>query len=174
MRVSSPSLLRSGGEYSSFAELERHETAGIDYRISTAGGCSGVAVMAPHGGISNPGPPKSPGRLLFLVTRSTVSKGSRQRETGPCTSRARNLTNRWPLRWLCGRKPWFVFMGAGKAPNVWFSAAWIWGSRRCFQLDWQPVDSLYGVAKGWRGGARPTYVTGASAEWAFRLNFPAG
>ena len=55
MRVSSPSLLRSGGEYSSFAELERHETAGIDFRISTAGGCSGVAVMAPHGGDIEPG-----------------------------------------------------------------------------------------------------------------------
>lgn len=36
--------------YRCFAELEKNETRGEDYRISVRNGISGIAVMAPHGG----------------------------------------------------------------------------------------------------------------------------
>jgi phage replication-related protein YjqB (UPF0714/DUF867 family) len=41
--------------YSSFGELSRHETEGIDYVILTREGPSSTAIIAPHGGGIEPG-----------------------------------------------------------------------------------------------------------------------
>jgi phage replication-related protein YjqB (UPF0714/DUF867 family) len=41
--------------YANFGELRRNEIEGIDYRIVSIPGASGIAVMAPHGGNIEPG-----------------------------------------------------------------------------------------------------------------------
>jgi phage replication-related protein YjqB (UPF0714/DUF867 family) len=43
------------GKYSSYGELRRCERHGVDYRIHTRNGGSGIAVIAPHGGGIEPG-----------------------------------------------------------------------------------------------------------------------
>ena len=41
--------------YTTFRDLQRHETRGLDYTIVFREGSSGIAVMAPHGGGIEPG-----------------------------------------------------------------------------------------------------------------------
>ena len=41
--------------YSTYRELRRHETQGIDYELILRKGASGIAIMAPHGGGIEPG-----------------------------------------------------------------------------------------------------------------------
>jgi phage replication-related protein YjqB (UPF0714/DUF867 family) len=43
------------GKYSTYGELRRGERNGVDYRIHTRRGDSGIAVIAPHGGGIEPG-----------------------------------------------------------------------------------------------------------------------
>jgi phage replication-related protein YjqB (UPF0714/DUF867 family) len=41
--------------YASYCALQVNETLGVDYRIRVRRGCSGIAVMAIHGGGIEPG-----------------------------------------------------------------------------------------------------------------------